>query len=286
MSRSAGRQAAGALLLVVMAASAVYGGNFFGVRDRLAPPATRTRDSAFGPAVEQTGRPATRVQRRSQPYWAPVRRFAGSGSATTPAFSVDRRALQWRVAWRCARGPFAIEPQRPSGEPAGQRLAATDGCPAEDEGRSVAGGSFRLRVDAQGDWVARVEQQLDVPLAEPPTTAPAGRVVARARLYGIDEEASGTVTVREAPGGRLDLRLEDFYVTPNVDLEFRLSTLPRPRSTRQVAGAPHRDVGFLKATAGSMNHRLPSGSLGPDVRSLVIWCEITRNAYGAATLER
>lgn len=287
MSPPAWRRAAGAVLLVLMAASAVYGGDFFGVRDRLAPPASRTRDSAFGPAEPRRGVPArAREQRRSQPYWVTVRRFAGSGGTTTPAFSVDRRALQWRVAWRCERGPFAIRPQRLSGE-AYRPLADTADCPARDEGRSVASGDFRLQVDAQAGWEARVEQQVDVPLAEPPTatmTAPGTREIARARFYGIDEDGSGSARVYREPDGGLSLRLEDFYVTPNVDLEIRLSELARPKSTRAVAAARHRDIVFLKATTGSMNYRLPAGALDEDVKSIVIWCENTRNAYAAATL--
>jgi len=151
----------------------------------------------------------------------------------------------------------------------------------------VGAGGFRLAVDAQGGWEARVEQQLDVPLAEPPTqamTAPGRRVVSRSELYGVDKEATGTMTVYRERDGRLSLRLEDFYITPNVDLEFRLSAQARPRSTPQAATKPYRDVGFLKATAGSINHRLPAGTSLADVRSVVIWCEITRNAYAAAPL--
>ncbi len=285
MSRPTWRRAAGGVLLVLMAASAVYGGDFFGVRDRLSPPASRTRESAFGPAESRRGRPVAE-QRRSQPYWVTVRRFAGGGLFTTPAFSIDRRALQWRVAWRCERGSFTIRPERLSGE-AYRPLADTADCPARDEGRSVASGDFRLKVDARAGWEARVEQQLDVPLAEPPTaamTAPGTREIASARFYGIDEEGSGSVRVFRDRAGGLSLRLEDFYVTPNIDLEIRLSALARPRSTRAVAAARHRDVVFLKATTGSMNYRLPAGALGEDVKSVVIWCENTRNAYAAAAL--
>lgn len=124
-------------------------------------------------------------------------------------------------------------------------------------------------------------------MVEPPTAAmrdPQTRVVARGRLYGIDEEGSGTATVYRKPDGALSLRLADFYVTPDVDLRLRLSSLERPTSTRQVEEAPHRHVAFLKATAGSLNVRLPAGALRRGVRSVVIWSEITRNAYAAARL--
>jgi hypothetical protein len=40
----------------------------------------------------------------------------------------------------------------------------------------------------------------------------------------------------------------------------------------------------LKATAGSMNLRVPDGVDLGRYRSIVIWCEITHNAYASAPL--
>lgn len=282
------RRPLGALILLVMALSAIYGGGFFGVRDRFPPPATRTQAGPFGPAIGQAEGSARQAStRRSQPYWRPLERFTGTGPLATPAFSIDDRALQWRVKWRCERGRFRIQPQRPSGDDFGHALADTDACPRQDTGVSAASGGFRLNVQAAGPWEARVEQQLDVPLVEPPTpemTSPASRVAAAGDFYDIDEHGLGKVEVHRHRDGSATLRLEGFYVTPNLDLELRLSHLERPKTTEEVVDAPYRDVGFLKATAGSMNYRLPPGALSDRVRSVVIWCEITHNAYAAATL--
>ena len=286
MTRSGWRAVLSGVALAAMAAGAA--GALLEGRERLSAPDGQTTESPFGSAVDRgdAAAPAT-SRRRSQPYWMTVRRFAGPGPLTTPAFTIDERALQWRVAWRCQRARLLIQPQRPSSHDQGQPLAQVEDCPARGEGRSVAQGTFRLRVAAGGPWQARVEEQLDVPLIEPPTAAmrdPQTRVVARGRLYGIDEEGSGTVTVYREPDGALSLRLADFYVTPDVDLRIRLSRLERPTSTRQVEEAPHRNAAFLKATAGSLNLRLPEGALRSGMQSVVIWSEITRNAYAAARL--
>lgn len=288
VTRSTRRAVLGGLALAAMAAGAVGAGALFDARERLPASDGQTTTSPFGPAVDRGDAAAPAAgRRRSQPYWVTVRRFAAPGPLTTPVFAIDERALQWRVAWRCQRGRLLIQPQRPSGDDQGSPLAQAEDCPARGEGRSVAPGVFRLRVAAGGPWQARVEEQLDVPLIKPPTTAmrdPQTRVVARGRLYGIDEEGSGTVTVYREPDGALSLRLADFYVTPDADLRLRLSSLERPTSTREVDQAPHRDAAFLKATAGSLNFRLPAGALRRGMRSVVIWSEITRNAYAGARL--
>lgn len=288
MTRQSARRSFGVLILVVMAASAVYGGGFFGLRERFSPPSSRTTASPFGTAIDQDAAPRPVASRRSQPYWVPVSRFQGTGPLTTPVFAVDRQALQWRVRWRCERASFGIQPQRPSGEAYGHQLADADACPKAGVGQSVASGQFKLDVRAEGAWQAQVEQQVDVPLVEPPTpamTSRDSRVVASGRFYGIDEKGTGSVKIYRERDGSTSLRLGNFYVTPNVDLAIRFSELERPKSTEQVARAPFKDIVFLKATAGSMNYRIPPGALSDRVRSVVIWCEeITNNAYAAARL--
>ncbi len=287
MSRQTVRQSLGVVILAILAGSAIYGGGFFGVRDRLPPPAAQTKESPFSPVSQSASAEAPESVRRSQPYWVPVERFEGTGSQTTGDLSIDSRALQWRVNWRCEAGPFRIQPQRPSGEDEGHTLADADTCPGKGTGLSVAPGDFRLDVRAEGRWEAVVEQQVDVPLVEPPTaemTSVDSRIVASGRFYGVDEEGEGSVELYRQKDGSIDLRLDRFYATPNVDLEIRFSELERPKSTEQVAEAPHKDIVFLKATTGSMNYRIPPGALGDRVRSVVIWCDITQNAYAAATL--
>lgn len=286
MSRQTLRRSLGGLLFFIMAAGAIYGGDFFGIREQLSPPATRVKGSAFQP-VDQNPSAREASVRRSQPYWRPRARFTGSGPLTTGVFAIDPGALQWRVKWRCEQGAFAIQPQQPSGQDEGRRLADTAGCPEKGSGLSVAPGTFKLDVQAQGPWTAQVEEQVDVPLVEPPTptmTSQASQMVASGTFYDIDENGEGTVKLYRAKDGSVSLRLDDFYVTPNVDLEIRFSELERPTSTKQVAEAPFEDIVFLKATTGAMNYRIPAGALSDRVRSVVIWCEITSNAYAAASL--
>ncbi len=67
-------------------------------------------------------------------------------------------------------------------------------------------------------------------------------------------------------------------------LEIWFSEHPRPRSTPEAASAPHRQLAFLKATAGSMNYEIPPDLDVSRYRSIVIWCELTSNAYAAAEL--
>lgn len=290
MTRTRLRELVGGLIVAVMAVSAAYGGGFFGLRERFPPPASVVKADAFssiGTATAAAGEQVT--LRRSSPYWREVTRFAGSGPATTPPFSVDRRALQWRARWRCERGAFTLQPLRLGGDASGRPLARAGACPERGDGLSVAQGDFRLRVEAQDRWQVAVEQQVDVPLVEPAPPAlasPRARRVAEGRFYGIDEQGEGTVAVSRLPDGSAMVSLEDFYVTPNVDLELRLSTLERPRSTRQVVEAPFEDVRLLTATAGTMHFRVPRSALDAGVRSIVIWCEATRNAYAAASLRR
>jgi hypothetical protein len=45
-------------------------------------------------------------------------------------------------------------------------------------------------------------------------------------------------------------------------------------------------VAPLKATVGSMNYEVPKDIDVSKYKSIVIWCEITRNAYAAATIQR
>lgn len=288
MSRSPLRSAIGGLILAFLAVSAVYSGGFFGLRDALPPPATKA-GTATGPAsgaFTSTSSAATPASaRRSLPWWQPVETFSGDGDDETRPFAIADHAIQWRIAWECERGAFGLQPRRPSGKPFGHPLAQTSSCPDKDVGYSVEPGPTSLAIRAGGPWRARVEQQVDLPLVEPPLAASRrSRVLARGRFGGVDREGSGEVRIHRLRDGSAVLRLENFYVSPNVDLEAWLSESPGPRTTRQATRAPFRRVAFLKATAGSMNFRVPDGVDLGRYRSVVIWCELTHNAYAAAPL--
>ena len=290
MRRSSVRSALGGLILAFLGVSAVYGGGFFGLRDALPPPATKAA-TATGPSsggfTSISSEATAASARRSQPWWQPVATVSGSGDEETKPFEIADHAIQWRIAWECDRGAFGLQPRRPSGKPFGHPLAQTSSCPEKGVGYSVERGPASLAVRAGGPWRARIEQQVDLPLVEPPLpamTSRRSRVLARGRFGDVDREGSGEVRIHRLGDGSAALRLENFYVSPNVDLEAWLSESPGTRTTRQATRAPFRRVAFLKATAGSMNLRVPDGVDLGRYRSVVIWCEITHNAYAAAPL--
>ena len=291
MSGPGAKRTAALVIVLVMAGSAAYSANTFRLRDRFAPPATKLGDRRPAAAVaDATGATPTTSPRaadsRSQPWWQPVATHAGTGATTTPEFSIVDHALQWRTVWKCEGGPFKVVPVRASGDPLRRPLVEVDTCPEEDGiGYSVRSGRFSLDVAATGPWEVKVEQQVDVPLVEdllPEMKAPDATVEATYEVYNIDRVGRGVIKLYRLGDGRRVLRLEDFFVSINSDLEIRLSELTRPRSTDEIAKAPVRNIVPLKATTGSMNYPLPPEVDLERFRSIVIWCELTHNAYAAA----
>ena len=223
--------------------------------------------------------------RRSQPYWVPVASLHGSGSTTTRTFEIDRSSLQWRISWNCQSAPFTVVGVDSKSKVSARKLAYALSCPSGGQGFSADAGRHSLKVTGDGDWRIDVEQQVDVPLLEPAGAAvSASSVVAQGKVYGIDKDGEGTARVHRQPDGALVLRLEGFYVSKNSDLEIRLSTLDAPISTGDVVAAPFKIVAGLKATVGNMNYDLPRDVDLAQYRAIVIWCEITRNAYAAASM--
>ncbi len=224
--------------------------------------------------------------RRSQPYWVPVTSFSASGNATTKTFSIDDNAIQWRVSWRCESAPFTVVSVNASGKESARKLAHALSCPKEAEGFSAEKGTQSLKVTSGGAWSLDIEQQIDTPLVEPlPSTMSSAQLLATANVRKVDREAEGTAKIYRLADGRSVLRLEDFFVARNSDLEIRLSTAVAPITTDEVAGAVFKVVAPLKATVGSMNYEIPPEVDVGQFSSIVIWCEITRNAYAAANLE-
>ncbi len=293
------RRIGGVVIVAVMAASAAYSANTWGLRDRFLPPAARlsNRPVAAAPTAGEppdatipVTNPTPAPELRSQPWWQEVATLRGDGPTTTEPFVVADHSLQWRVRWRCHAGPFRVLPVRTSGDPLRRPLADVRECSGkEDSGFSVRHGRYVLRVEAAGPWEMTVEQQVDVPMVEPPLpemTAPGARVVRTATVYDVDRTGRGSARIYELPDGSRVLRLEDFFVSINSDLEILFSELAEPRTTPQIAGAPFEHIAFLKATAGSMNYPLPADLDLRRFGSIVIWCEITHNAYAAAALSR
>lgn len=277
------RSIASALGLVALAASLVVGTNLFGAREALfGSAAAEPRASAFSRIV--TDSPAAERARsdlRSQPWWQQVRRYSGAAGSVTVAPPIDDGAIQWRMTIDCERGRLTVAA-------GGPRPLAAVSCPAR--GRRVelvAKPGAPLRIVAAGPWRMRVEQQVDVPLFEPPLPAmraPGARRVATGSFYRVDQSGRGRVDVYRLPSGRHALRLEDFYVTPNIDLEIRLSPLRRPKTTRQYLSRPAAFVKMLDVTTGEMNFVVPKGIDPTRYRSLVLWCQNLTSAYAAASL--
>ncbi len=293
------RRALTAVGLLALVVSALVGGNVAHARDRLlgsatprpASPALSRQAGAPGPtvapAISGASAPTTKptdTSLRSEPWWQAVTTLDGSGPMVGPAFPVDPGSIQWRVKWDCQTGHLVV---RATGRP---RPVVDHSCPGSGTGYATQRGNQNLQVGADGPWHLKIDQQVDVPLIEPPLpvmTAPGTRSVAAGSLYRIDQSGSGRVTIYHSADGADSLRLDDFFVSPNIDLEIRLSPLEAPRSTDQyLAAAPSDAVAPLDITAGSLNFAVPATIDPTKYRSVVIWCPDLHSAYAAATLVR
>ncbi len=254
----------------------IFGG---GLPQPLPALVSRNADAARS-ATERVGS-LTRL--RSQPWWQEVVVLRGDGPARHPV-DIATAAIQWRVTPTCGSGRMVV---RSAGR---SKPIVSTTCPPEssDVGYATEPGGQVLAVQAGGAWQLRVEQQVDVPLEEDPLpemASPNSRAVARGSFYRIDQQGQGVVTLHRLADGSAALRLADFFVTANVDLEVRLSPLAAPRSTDEFVAAPSVSVADLDVTAGSLNFRVPAGVDLSAYRSVVIWCEQLHTAYAAASLE-
>lgn len=284
------QRALSVLGLLAVVASALVGANLRGSRERLwgseSPVARQVAGSREAPEAASPARPAPTngdtTLLRSQPWWQGLAKLDGSGSTTATPFSVADGALQWRVKPTCQTGHLLVR------APGQARPVLDAACPTTETGYGVRKGSVALQVTADGPWSMTVDQQVDVPLDEPPLpvlSAPGTRPVLSGSLYRIDQVGNGTVTFYRAGDGSTVLRLDSFFVTANVDLELRLSTLEAPHSTEQYLAAPSVFVAPLDVTTGSLNFTVPADVDPTRYRSLVVWCPIVDSAYAAATLK-
>lgn len=268
---------------LVVLASALLGSNMFGLRDRLLGSATPEPTVAAGSRVAGTPTPTTPKPTllRSQPWWQAVTTIEGSGPLISAPFTIGSGALQWRVKWTCDSGRLLVSvPQRP-------KPLIDAGCPGGADGFSTRTGVTKVKVVAAGPWKLTVQQQVDVPLVEPPLatmTAPGAKPVSRGSFYKIDQSSTGTAIIYRQPDGSHALRLDDFFVSPNSELEVRLSKLKEPHSSQEFAGSPSALVTKLDVTTGSLNFVIPDSIDPADYGSVVIWCQAVKSAYGAATL--
>jgi len=241
--------------------------------------------TSTGPAATVT---TVAPEERSQPRWEKLTTFKGSGPLTTETLDISARAVQWRVNWQCQSGVFLVLPARQSGAEQIRPLADVASCSGQQgRGFSTKTGLFNLKVTASAPWQIDVEQQVDTPLVQDPLPAmasPGARIVATGTVYGVDRSGKGVVKLYKFADGTGAVRLENFFVTPTADLQVRLSSPAAPKTTPEVAAAPFKNVAFLPATVGSMNFPLPADFDITPYHSLVIWCELTQNAFAAAAL--
>lgn len=269
--------------VVAVCAAAILGGNLFGLRDSLLGSATPAAKPVAVSPFAQIGSVGKRQSTvlRSQPWWQGVDRLQGATGTTGHGFTVDGSAAQWRAKWTCQRGSLTVHAARR----AASLINGT--CPGTGTAYSTQTGSTSLSVSAAGPWTLQVDQQVDVPLVEPPLpsmTAPGTSTAFTSALYRIDQIGTGRMTIYRLATGRYVMRLASFYVTPNIDLEIRLSPLKSPHSTHQYLSAPSALVAPLDITTGSLNFTLPSSVDPTKYRSVVIWCPLINSAYAAAPL--
>ncbi|MDQ6775005.1 MAG: hypothetical protein M3071_02030 [Actinomycetota bacterium] len=279
------RRGVSVLGVAAVAVVAIFAGDLFGVRESILGSATPApRAVAVSPFVtvnSQAGHTIKSVL-SSQPWWQGVQDLSGgSTTSTAAAFSIGSGVSQWRAKWTCQTGHLVAALS-------GQSRPLLDvGCPGTGTAYVTRTGAMSLRVSAGGPWTIRVAQEVDVPLVEPPLpamTAPGSAVLATAKFYGIDQKSIGRVIVYRLASGRYALRLSDFYVSPNVDLQIRLDPLAAPHSTHQYLSTRSALVAPLNVTAGSLNFLVPPGLDPTRYRSVVIWCPLIVSAYAAASL--
>lgn len=277
------------LAVLALVFSAAVGANLFGLRDDLAgsgplqPKAPAASRVADGPAPEASPpRPETLV--RSQPWWQAVTTLEGGQGTTTSRLVIDAAAMQWRVRGLCQSGRLVVTVA------GGRKPVLEAPCTGAEMplGYGTKAGAMELKVTSDAPWKLQVDQQVDVPLEEEPLpsmSAPGTAVVATGDFYRMDQTGKGSITVFRLADGSHALRLDDFYVSPNVDLEITLSPLEAPRTTEEFMGTPWAKAAPLDITAGSLNFIVPRDVDPTKYESVVIWCPLINSAYAAATLK-
>ncbi len=278
------RQVLSWLGLGALIASAVVGSNVFSVRDRLLgsalPESVRPVASRVA-GMEAGSIAADPTALRSAPWWQDVTTIEGLG-ATTSSFTVERSAIQWRMTSSCESGRLLV---RVPGEP---RPLIDAACSDTTVAYGNRTGATTFEVNAAGPWRLQIAQQIDTPLVEPPLpgmTSPGASAIATGSFYKVDQTAVGRVTIFDQADGRYTVRLDDFFVSPDTQLQLRLSTAEEPKTAEEYLAGRSQLLTVLDVTAGSLNYLPPVGVDPTEFRSVVIWRPSTNSAYAAATLE-
>lgn len=215
------------------------------------------------------------------PRWEQIAAFTGQRS-TTRTVEVSRRAIQWRVRWRCQSGRLAVA-LTPA--PTAGRRRAEGRCPGSGRAIWASSGRQQLGVQASAPWRLVVEEELRTPLHEPPLRAMRGlRPLARGKFRRIEVNGSGTASLYRLPGGRLAVRIERFRTEPNPSLVVWVSEARNPKTTKEAFNAPHTELGGLKSTIGDQNYLVARRLDADRVRSIIVWNKPSRIAYAVAGL--
>lgn len=272
------RLGAGILALVLVAGAA-------GCGDKAGTDsAATTTTSAPGAATTSTA-----PVKHSAPRWETVTNFSGASSLTTAAFPILESAIQWRVRWTCETGHMKVitDPVRKKTDPPAVDAPCQGKEATGDKavGYSIVTGDVKLVVDASSPWTITVDQQIDIPLMEPPLPGmAAGKVLGTGDFYNVEMKGKGTARLYQLEDGSHALRFEDFEVSSNTDLFVWLSEAPAPKTSKDAVDSPYVVLGNLKSTVGAENYVLPPDLAPEKVRSVVIWCAPVRIAYTAAVL--
>ena len=220
---------------------------------------------------------------KAAPRWEQLKVVTGNSSTEIGPITVNAQAIQWRVKWSCDGGSLIINvsPSPPKPGPLVQ-----NNCPGQGEAYSRQTGDVKLSVQGSGPWKATVEQQLDTPLDEPPLPEMAtAQVVAKGTFYNVEKTGKGTVTLYKLADGRSALRIEaGFEVVNDPDLVIWLSSLPQPKTSREMSDAPHYELSALKSTKGSQNYILPNDVTVNPIKSVGLFCVPVPAIYVAAAL--
>jgi hypothetical protein len=245
---------------------------------------TAAPDIAF-PSTLQTAPPvvSNTDPTKAAPRWEQLKVVTGNASMEVGPIAVAAGAIQWRVKWSCDGGSLVINltPAPPKPGPIVQNT-----CPGTGEAYSRQTGDVTLSVQGSGPWKATVEQQVDTPLDEPPLPEMAtAQVIGKGTFYNVEKTGKGTVTLYQLPDGRTALRIEQgFEVVNDPDLVIWLSSLPNPKTSREMSDAPHYELSALKATKGSQNYIVPSDASVNPIRSIGLFCVPVPAIYVAAAL--
>lgn len=278
LRRGPARLVRSAIVLLLVAGGVIYGGDFFGVRDRLQPLPSQPAPQAQG-VTTGGGRPVL----ASTPYWQVVASLQGGSAPISRTVTIADWALQWRASWTCTQGGRLLVRDGVSGS----KALIDAGCPGSGKVFASVSGPVQLSILARASWQLTIEQQVDVPLRQSPLaamTAPGAKVESKGTFYGVDQQGSGVVTVYRLSDNTYAVRLDDFYVTPNAALDIRFSTPSAPHSDSDVASAPVAHIADLVATTGSMNFSVPPSIQPARFGSITVWCIQLQTAYAAAPL--